>query len=357
MNEASSYQGHPTPFGGPQSEDPIAEDPGVPVIPAWVREWGFLVLVPAAVMALLGIDHLGQVHGTASGSVLLVTGVCVTAALWWLDYDRRQRVAQALADQALYGHLKMSAIDLMSGRDFEMFLVDLLPHLGYRHVERVGHVKGKQQVDIIATAPDGAPVAIECKRYNSPIEPKIIYELTGGLTAGPWQGRRGILITNALVTKGARDEALERHIEVVDRQRLQEWLAQARNMFEQRSGVPDAEVQPSTSESASPPGPAERCISRIREMRLPAKVAVTVLACAAIELGVIASLPAVAKPAPVARVPLAVPTRVKRSRPGRSARILVANQTGRLDAHRATPRSARTTSHAGVDVSGVRCTE
>ena len=85
-----------------------------------------------------------------------------------------------------------------------------------------------------SSRPDGTPVAVQCKRKKTSIGPGVIRELLGATTSGMHKGRRGILMTNAEVTPGARAYAEENGITVIDRAALQQWMGQARKQIEQR---------------------------------------------------------------------------------------------------------------------------
>ena len=259
MSESSSRPERPA-SRQDQQHDTDAEDAGVPVIPVWLSAWGALILGPAALGALVFIAHFGQVHGAVYGWVLLAVAVCVIAALWGWGYSWRRQAAQARGDRALYGRLEMAAVDHMNGRQFEQYCVDLLPRCGYPGARGVGDIKGKRDVDVTARTPDGTSVAVECKRQKIPVHPKVVNALLGAITAGPYQGRMGMVISSARATRGAKAAADRAGIMMVDRPVLQDWMGKLQTQL----------------------GPG----SQARGMRPAAKVAVAVLGCAAVVLAV-----------------------------------------------------------------------
>ncbi len=206
---------------------------GVPLIPGWAQTWGVLLAFPA-VIALLLIGQVGLVYGADDGWALLAAAAALIIAPWLFGYTRRREVGQARREQARYEQLGIEEVDVMTGRGFEGHCVKLLPARGYRNVIWTGGTKGGDQGgDITATAPDGAPVAVQCKRRKASIGPGVIRELVGAITSGMHKGRRGILMTNAEVTPGARAYAEDNGITVIDRAVLQQWMGQARKQIEQ----------------------------------------------------------------------------------------------------------------------------
>jgi len=281
MSESSSRPEGPASREN-QQHGTDAEDAVVPVIPVWLSDWGALILGPAALVALLAIVGFGQAHGAVYGWVLLAVAACVTAALWGWGYSRRRQAAQARRDRSLYGRLEMAAVDRMGGREFEQYCVDLLPRCGYPGARPVGDIKDKRDVDIIASTPDGALLAIECKRQKIPVYPKVVNALLGAITAGPYQGRMGMVISSARATRGAKAAAERAGIMMVDRPVLQNWIGQLKTQL----------------------GPG----SQARGMRPVAKVAVAVLGCAAVVLAVTFQVAGSPRSAAAVRVrPAAVP--------------------------------------------------
>jgi len=76
------------------------------------------------------------------------------------------------------GKRKPSELDLMEGRDFEIFCAELLRKRGFLEVE-VTKGSGDYGIDILAEK-DGVTYAIQCKRYGAPVGVKAIQEAYAG---------------------------------------------------------------------------------------------------------------------------------------------------------------------------------
>jgi hypothetical protein len=243
MSNVGGSAGQPQPQ---KTHQPEAVDHAVPVIPGWVRNGGFLFLGVAALMVLDAITHIGHDYGPGYGWALLACAACGTLSLWWQGYSRRVSAAELRSEQALYEQHEIKNADGMTWRRFEEYCAGLLGALRYRDILGIGSTRDDHGVDIIATAPDGVPVAVQCKRRRRTVGPNVVRELSGSIRSGKHQGRTGILMTNARATRGAHAVARDHEIVVVDRPVLQQWMSQARAQTEQRGHAPGtgASTQP-----------------------------------------------------------------------------------------------------------------
>jgi len=232
-----------------QQHEIDAPDASTPVIPEWLSEWPGVILGVVAFVALIWIAYFGHRHGAVYGWVLLTVAVTVAAALWSWGYSRRRRADQVCRDLALCGRLEMAIVDRMDGAQFEKYCVDFLPHCGYADVVRVGHVKGRQAVDLTARMLDGRSVAVECKRLKDPVQPKVVNALLGAITVGCYQGYTGMVISSAPATSGARALAAKAGIIMIDRPVLQDLMGQAKTKLE--SGEEARGMHPVTALAAS----------------------------------------------------------------------------------------------------------
>lgn len=99
-------------------------------------------------------------------SGLLLIGAAVGG--WWLW--RTNRLVQGRDHQWRHeeavkaGHRTLSEVDVMSGGEFEDFVVDLCRRDGCTEVRRVGgsHDDG---ADVLGHLPDGRSMVMQCKRY------------------------------------------------------------------------------------------------------------------------------------------------------------------------------------------------
>lgn len=144
----------------------------------------------------------------AAGAVVLVLR---------LRRRRAEVVRQAERDRAI------EATDGMSGADFEQWTARLLRRSGCVDVEVVGGA-GDAGADVVATAPDGGRVVVQCKRYGSTykVGSEAVQRFSG--TARYYhRADHPLIVTTSTFTAPARTVAAEVGITLVDRQVLAEW--------------------------------------------------------------------------------------------------------------------------------------
>ncbi|MDL4773548.1 restriction endonuclease [Actinomadura xylanilytica] len=148
----------------------------------------------------------------ATAAVLAaVLAVCIVKRRW----DARQR-AERLREMA---HLER--VDQMTGREFEELTAALLHRDGYRRVEIVGKA-GDGGADVLAVAPDGRRIAVQCKRYSSTIGVRHVREMVGAVNA-TYRDHVGVFVTSNHFTKPAVNEAGSLLV-LLDRDRLARWM-------------------------------------------------------------------------------------------------------------------------------------
>ena len=280
MSDVSGRQGWPAPHKGQQPGQPGTQEEEAPVIPEWVTAGGYLFLVPTALAIIWALAHIGHAVGAGAAWALFALALCGTVTLWRLGYRRRLEASEALKEQALYQLHEAAKVDAMTGPQFEKYCATLLQARGYRNVSITGGTDDDHGVDITATAPDGTPVAVQCKRWKTSVGPDVIRELIGAIVSGKHQGRAGMVMTNALVTPGAQRLAENHGIQVVHRPVLQQWMLQARNEIEQRGHAPQTMI-----------------LSRPDGMRPAARVLTGVL-CSTLTLLILIAFPPTAPRAP-----------------------------------------------------------
>jgi restriction system protein len=99
----------------------------------------------------------------------------------------------------------------------------ILHGLRYAAVQHVGR-SGDQGVDIIATDSSGTQWVVQCNRSRNPIGVEPVRLLAQARTRH--RGCHAMLVTNSRLTSGARREAGEYRITVIDRRRLANCLSQ-----------------------------------------------------------------------------------------------------------------------------------
>lgn len=128
---------------------------------------------------------------------------------------------------------KFELIDKMKGLEFEYYVADILKKQGYKRVS-VTKATGDFGVDIICTAKKGKDrIAIQVKRYNSPLSGKAIQEVVAG--ARHYNATRSMVITNSTFTPKAKILAKSNDCELIDRYLLKRWVYENQNIEKKRN--------------------------------------------------------------------------------------------------------------------------
>ncbi|AWK09972.1 restriction endonuclease [Streptomyces spongiicola] len=131
------------------------------------RQQRFKVGATAGGLGLVVLVTLWSVIWPYLVGALVLGGVAGSG--WWLwrtDQFIRGGDRQWRHDEAVKaGRRKLAEVDVMTGREFEDFVVDLCRRDGCTDVRRVGgsHDNG---ADVLGTLPDGRSMVIQCKRYT-----------------------------------------------------------------------------------------------------------------------------------------------------------------------------------------------
>ncbi|HEX2315366.1 MAG TPA: restriction endonuclease [Thermomonospora sp.] len=156
-------------------------------------------------------------HPAATVAVLVVLlGAAVAASVAYQRHTARRR-------RALFeANCHLERIDLMTGAQFEHHVAELLRRDGFRAVQVVGRTADRG-VDVTARAPDGALVAVQCKRWKNNVGAQEVRNFIGALGA-TYRGHRGVFIASSLFTAQAREEASLAAVHLIDRPHLGRWL-------------------------------------------------------------------------------------------------------------------------------------
>jgi restriction system protein len=212
---------------------------GVPAIPQWFKEWGWVPIGFAVLVLSALIADVGRAHGKGAGWFLFILLVAACAAAWGLAYRRRLGKARAAFRLGLIALSCLAAVDAMTGRQFEFYYASLLRELGWTDVEVIGdRAGGDGGADILATDPRGRRFAIQCKRYTLPGKVSVadVRELNGSL-AHEHQGRLGLIVTSSELTKPARALAGKSGIQVIERADLAAQMARITDETGQDKGL------------------------------------------------------------------------------------------------------------------------
>lgn len=109
----------------------------------------------------------------------------------------------------------------MTGEEFEEYVAELLRFQGYK--TRMTPRSGDYGVDIVATK-DGTKTAVQVKRYTKKLDQKPIREAVTGMAVRQYGCTKAMVVTNSTFTKAATFLAAESGCELVDREKLGEWV-------------------------------------------------------------------------------------------------------------------------------------
>ena len=129
---------------------------------------------------------------------------------------------------------KNADIDQMSGAQFERFCGNLLAQIGYTNISYTPPTNDFG-VDIICFY-NGERVAVQCKRYNSPLGIKPLQEVHAG--KGHYNASIAVVMTNNYFTQNARTLAEELDIILCDRNAIAQQL---RNIEARRNAEAQAQ--------------------------------------------------------------------------------------------------------------------
>ncbi|WP_426577687.1 restriction endonuclease [Xenorhabdus stockiae] len=127
---------------------------------------------------------------------------CVTKHYRGLIDDEYNFSLDAAVDDYLNKNPVIEWNDRMSPAEYEGYCADILKSSGWQ--ARTTSISGDQGVDVVAEK-DGLCVAIQCKKYSSPVGNKAVQEVTAGMAY--WGASIGVVVTNAGYTRSARELA------------------------------------------------------------------------------------------------------------------------------------------------------
>lgn len=180
--------------------------------------WATPVLVLAAAVALAAPPVWRYVHRHQTG--IVVGGVLVLLVLASLGVVQVQRAHTRAQRQAEQDRLVAGA-DRMTGPEFERYVARLMHRTGFRQV-RVSGGAGDLGADIVARAPDGRLVVVQCKRYAGPVGDPHIQKFNG--TVRDIHGADvALFVTTGRPTARAYHLAQRCGIVLVDRAALGAW--------------------------------------------------------------------------------------------------------------------------------------
>lgn len=172
---------------------------------------------PAALASLIALGA-----ATAYPWAALALGILALVVLlgaWAIRSSRHRREREALLQ------LEIAEVDSMNPRAFEALVAHLLNAQGFRTQLTKG--SGDFGVDVVATSGQRR-IAVQVKRYNSPLSAKPIGEVLVGMPH--YHCNECMVVTNSTFTRPAVKAAAPHACTLVDRHELARWMVQARQL-------------------------------------------------------------------------------------------------------------------------------
>lgn len=162
-----------------------------------------------------------------AGLVALLGYLVAAGAFLYWRRRRADEAAAVTAQRAAQRARTLRELLLLSPSEFEEQVAGLLRSEGYGNVRVVGGA-GDLAADILAAAPDGHAVVVQCKRY-SPHVPVRSPELQKfiGMAYQHHEADEAILVTTSHLTAHAQALADQHDIHVIDDHLLARWMERA----------------------------------------------------------------------------------------------------------------------------------
>ena len=187
-----------------------------------LQEIGFIAVLLVGVLAVSFQQYMANYDIGLIVGTLLLAGFLLGGS-FYLFLLRKQK-----AKQKALRALQISHIDTMTGEEFEKYVAELLRSQGYK--TRMTPRSGDYGVDIVASK-NGIKTAVQIKRYTRKLDQKPVREAVTGMAVRQYGCTRSMVVTNSTFTKAAAFLAAESGCELVDREKLGEWIL----MFQDKS--------------------------------------------------------------------------------------------------------------------------
>lgn len=180
-----------------------------------LQEMGFVAVLVAAVVTLGLRQSMDDPNLGLVASIFFLVALLLGGSFYlWLVHRQRMRRKALRA-------LQIAHIDAMTGEEFEEYVAELLRFQGYK--TRITPRSGDYGVDIVASK-DGIKTAVQIKRYSRKLDQKPIREAVAGMAVRQYGCTKAMVVTNSTFTKAAEFLAKESGCELVDREKLGEWI-------------------------------------------------------------------------------------------------------------------------------------
>lgn len=186
-----------------------------------------IAVAVGVVVALVEVitGSLGSLWLAIPASALLaVLGFAVIPLLHAGRAEQRAELQRLAGLERAARHQSLAALDAMSGTEFELFIAGLCHRDGFTVRQHSGG-SGDLGADVVADAPDGRRIVIQCKRYkpgNAVPGPDIQRFL--GTVRAIHNADVPVFVTTAWrFTKQCRELAVSQQVVLIDRDLLSHW--------------------------------------------------------------------------------------------------------------------------------------
>jgi HJR/Mrr/RecB family endonuclease len=170
--------------------------------------FALVILLAAALYAHQGKGHVRQQRIV----------VIISLAIGLLALVLFVKVLGKLVARSAERHFSQSLIGSMSGTEFELYVAQLLPSQGYKHIQLTEHYDFG--CDILAEK-EGVTWGIQVKRHSSPVKIAAVRQAVGALKH--YDCDRAMVITNSSFSGPARELAMSNGCILIDGQQLMRW--------------------------------------------------------------------------------------------------------------------------------------
>lgn len=183
-----------------------------------------LFLAAIGCVVVIGAGGSGGFSSQAVIALMLIGTIIAAIVLGYVLYlnFRRQKALRLL---------DLAAVDVMPGLQFEKWVGAQLQARGYRVRYTPINDYG---VDIVAKK-GGVKTAIQVKRYRKILDQKPVREAVAGMVH--YKCSRSMVVTNSHFTAAAKVLAKSNRCELIDREKLAEWLVENADNRSSSSGV------------------------------------------------------------------------------------------------------------------------
>ena len=113
----------------------------------------------------------------------------------------------------------MLDLDVLTGIEFEHFLVKIFEKMGYQC--EVTKASGDFGADLLLSKV-GVRTVVQAKRYDGKVSPKAVQEAVAAIKQ--YDANNAMVVTTNYFTSGANELADNNNVKLVDRDKIEEWL-------------------------------------------------------------------------------------------------------------------------------------